>query len=494
MDRSGVVLGVLLAAALVAFGVGRLTPRVPRHVEPVRATSLEPTAEPLEVPAHIRTIIAGGGPTPDLDQVSLEEDVALAQRVLGPDDTVVLFAGGPGTRAVQERDPDPQGDPVVFGLGNLFSPRGGRDAHYRATRLALHGGATLDEIFAALDLALPDGDAPLLFYFSGHGSGGETPAHSFAQTWGGAAFDAKALAEELDDTGTSRRVRLVITSCYSGGLAEIAFRGGDVSLGVTDQDRCGFFSTSWDRESGGCDSDPDRGVHEGFGVHFLSALAGEGRDGSDQRAAIDLDHDGTITLMEAMAHVRIASRAIDVPLTTSERYLRAVAPTDGPGTDVVLVEEQAVIDQLLASLQLGSVEAASASLTALEAREEENEDALSEAYAEAQDRSADVAGALLSRWPVLDDPYHPDYPAMLEANHDALTDYFDSDDVLAWADAEDEASALQTANDALEVQIAVHLRILQAAETIALARRLAAAGGAPWAAFERMRACEASAP
>lgn len=493
MDRSRHVVGVALVAFALAFALSR----IPRHAPSAPRTTTVVASEAddaLEVPLHIRTIIAGGGPTPDLDQVSLEEDVALAQRVLGGDDAVVLFAGGPGTSAVQERDPDPQGDPVVFALGNLFAPRGGRDAHYRRTHLALHGGATLDEIFAALELALPDTAEPLLFYFTGHGNGGERPEDSIAETWGGAAFDARALAEELEDTGTSRQVRLVITSCYSGGFAELAFQDADAALGPTTQDRCGFFSTSWDRQSGGCDSDPDRGVHEGFGVYFLDALDGTDRDGREARGRIDLDRDGAITLSEAMAYVRIASRAIDVPVTTSERLLRELAPREGPSAPVSLPEEQAVIDALLASLALPSVEAARTSLALLRARSEENEDALAEAYAESQDRAADVAGTLLSRWPVLDDPYHPDYPAMLATNHDAIESFLESEDVGAWADAEEDATALQITDDGLEVQIAVHLRILQAAETLELAGRLAAEGGDGWAAFQRMRACERTAP
>jgi hypothetical protein len=157
-------------------------------------------------------------------------------------------------------------------------------------------------------------------------------------------------------------------------------------------------------------------------------------------------------------------------------------------------EEEAVIDALLASLRIATVEDARVSLLALDARREENEDALAQAYAEARDLGADVAGTVLSRWPVLDDPYHPDYPEMLARDHDAIAAYLESDEVYAWADAEDDASSLEVTNDALEVERAVHLRILQAAETITLAGRLASRGGPDWAAFQRMRACEASVP
>lgn len=500
MSRSLQVVVLALLLAGFAFGAGELgrargaMAASTRHVErPDGALSFS-DEEPLELPAHIRRILAGGGPTPDLDQVSLEEDVALAQRMVPAEGTIVLFAGGAGTRAVQERDPSPEGDSVVFALGNLFSPRGGRDAHYRRTRLSLHGGASVDEIFAAFELALPDGDDPLFFYFTGHGRGGATPADALAQTWGNAGFDPRTFAEQMEDLGTERRVRVVVTSCFSGGFAEIAFRGADETLGPTEQDRCGIFSTSWDRESGGCDSDTDRAVHEGFGVYFLSALGGRDRDGNDARARIDRDHDGTITLLEALAEVRIASRAIDVPITTSERLLRSVAPEEGEAVPVPLPEESAVIDALLAALHLDSVEAVERSLEMLRAREEENTDALTEAYAEADDRAAEVAGAVLSRWPVLDDPYHPDYPAMLREAHDELREFFESEEAIAWAEAEDDASALQTANDGLEVEIAVHLRVLQAAETLALAGRLAARGGPSWERFQAMRACEASAP
>ena len=41
-------------------------------------------------------------------------------------------------------------------------------------------------------------------------------------------------------------------------------------------------------------------------------------------------------LLEALARTRIRSRAIDVPITTSERLLRALAPAEGPGDSVTV--------------------------------------------------------------------------------------------------------------------------------------------------------------
>jgi hypothetical protein len=505
MSRGAFVLVVLVGLAVAAAGVAASVALEAPSDAPVTAVpdapftaedlALAASAEPLAMPRHVRAIIAGGGPTPELDQVSLEDDLALAVDVLGADESVVLFAGGPGTRAVQVRDDASDGDPVVFALANLFSPRNGRDARYRPTRLRLHGSTTSDEILGAFEAALPDGDAPLLFYFTGHGSEGKTERESVAQAWGGTSFDPPMLAEALEASATHRQVRVVISTCYSGGFAELAFDDADVSRGATSQDRCGIFATAWDRESGGCDSDPDRAVHEGFGVHFLSALRGQERDGTDARAAIDLDHDGAITLLEALAHTRIASRAIDVPITTSERLLRATAPTEGASTGDAMPEDRAVIDAITASLRFTSPSDVAAALAALETRAGELDGALDDAFGDAEDLAALVAGIVLSRWPVLDDPYHPDYAAMLAHDHEALADFFEtSEEVGAWAEAEDEAQALLTTRNALEVQIAVHRRLAQALETTQLAGRLRAVGGEGWARYERMRACEATVP
>ena len=497
-----VLVGLAVAGVGVATSVGSRRDPAPAPEAPVvrplftaEDLALAGPAEPLEMPRHVRAILAGGGPTPELDQISLEDDLALAIDVLGRDDSVILFAGGPGMRAVQVRDDADDGDSVVFALANLFSPRGGRDSRYRPTRLGLHGGATTEEILAAFEAALPDGDEPLLFYFTGHGSGGKTEPESVVETWGSDGFDPGTLAELLEASATRRQVRVVVSTCFSGGFAELAFDDADVSRGATPQDRCGIFATAWDRESGGCDSDPDRAVHEGFGVHFLSALRGQDRDASDARAAIDLDHDGQITLLEALAHTRIASRAIDIPVTTSERLLRATAPTEGPSDPFDAPEERAVIEGLMASLRLDSVDAVRSGLLALEARNTELEPALNEAFDEAGDLAGIVSGMVLARWPVLDDPYHPDYAAMLAEDHEEIARFFEeSEEVAAWADAEDDAQALLTTRNALEVQIAVHRRITQALDTVALAGRLHAAGGEAWARYERMRACEASVP
>src|SRR5690606_6693955 len=142
------------------------------------------------------------------------------------------------------------------------------------------------------------------------------------------------------------------------------FDEADESLGPAESVHCGLFATTAEDEASGCDADPDRARQEGFGVHFLSALRGLGRDGAPLERA-DLDGDGAVSLLEAHAHARVAGASIDVPTLTSERFLRYAVPDaieDRPGDDPV---EAYVVESLSRALGLPTREAAEEKLLAL---------------------------------------------------------------------------------------------------------------------------------
>ena len=101
----------------------------------------------------MRWIASSGGPSPDANEVSLEDDLRELMSTLG-DDGVVLYAGGPGTRAVQVSDDPERGDALTARLGMLFAPRGARDARYRETTLELNGPATRERFAEELTQAL----------------------------------------------------------------------------------------------------------------------------------------------------------------------------------------------------------------------------------------------------------------------------------------------------------------------------------------------------
>ncbi|MDQ3034309.1 MAG: hypothetical protein M3Y87_18015, partial [Myxococcota bacterium] len=92
---------------------------MPARVEPLPTLPVIPAA-PL--PDAVRWIAVGGGSEPELNQLSLEEDLLLARDVLG-EGGVVLFAGGPGTRSVQVSDDVERGDPLRRELAELLSGR-----------------------------------------------------------------------------------------------------------------------------------------------------------------------------------------------------------------------------------------------------------------------------------------------------------------------------------------------------------------------------------
>ncbi|AKF08503.1 hypothetical protein [Sandaracinus amylolyticus] len=454
------------------------------------APAIEVTVAPAAMPEHVRWIAVGGGADPELNQISLEEDLLLAREVLG-DGGVVLFAGGPGTRAVQVTDDAERGDPLRRELGDLLVPRGGRDARYQPARLAMHGPATLDATVEALRAALVDGDEPLLLWVAAHGDRGELPADSTALLWGGTELAPTTIAETIASTESPRPLRMVITSCYAGGFAELAFDGLDPDRGPSSLDVCGLFATSWDEEAGGCDPSPDRASHEAWSIHVLEALRGRDRAGNDVHAEIDLDHDGRVSLAEADARARIAALSFDLPTSTSARLLRVIAPSEGPSAAVSMPEDEAVVRAIGERLDIEGEGDAQARLDALARRRVELEAAIEARAEEADEAWWAVVGELLSRWPVLDDPWHPDFDATLVREADAIRAFLGRSEARArWLEAQDDLGAMQETEAALRVQAAPLRRWLEAYESIALAGRLRARGGEAWDRYERMRACE----
>jgi hypothetical protein len=331
-------LTVLLVGVGAGLGVawyrGLFAPPVVPSAQPLPTNPRQPAPREAAVaPAPesngtVRWLAAGGGDAPESNQVSIEQDLGLAAEVFGPGG-VLLYASGPGTRAVQVLAADRPPGGLRAELADLFAPRAGRDARYRETVLRPSGAATLEAFADALHDATATPGPPLLVYLAGHGVPGESPADNALLMWGRGELTPVDLAVALD-ASRARETRLVVTSCYGGGFAETAFRGavadGDAATG-----RCGFFATTSDREAAGCDPDPDRRGQDGYGMHFLHALRGRASDDTAlQPGQIDFDGDGRITLYEAHSRVRIASRAVDVPTSTSERWLRRAAPRKRP--------------------------------------------------------------------------------------------------------------------------------------------------------------------
>ncbi|MEM6292636.1 MAG: hypothetical protein AAGA54_15295 [Myxococcota bacterium] len=485
--RVGIAVGF---AALLGVGVAVVVSR-PAAAPPPSSTpptTLEPPA-PKRPRANTRWIAAAGGQTPELNQVSIEQDLALAAETFGPGGTT-LFAAGPGRPVVQVlAEPSPSTNDPTAALADLFAPRGGRDATYRAPTLALDGPATEQTVRDALEAATGQSGPPLLLYLGGHGHRGPTDAENGVGLWAHGELTARGLAELI--RGTRRPVQIVATTCFSGGLAELAFAEADPDAGPMPDDVCGLFAAPHDLEASGCDPNPDRAAQQGFGLHFLHALRGMTRDGAP--ADVDFDGDGTIDPREAHAYVRIHSRAFDVPTSTSERWLEAVAPGPGsPKVRVDLPEENAVIAAL--SRQLGLVdepERAGLQYTKIESEIEALAEDLAQAQATEDQAWREASAEVLARWPVLDDPWHPEFGAMMATNLDAITEHFaQSERHAGYLRARAEVDRISDAMFDLRAKAAPYERLARALDYRQRARRLAAEGGDGWAHFERLRACE----
>lgn len=448
--------------------------------------------EPATVTAHTRFLAIGGGSTPESTEVSLEQDMALAARTL-PGPGVLFFAGGRHARTVRVLDPRLDGNALLARVGDLFAPRQGRRSRYRRTSLPAHA-ATFEAIDAALGEALAVGSEPLLLYVAAHGEQGEVPGGNLIGLWGQDVLDVTTLAEVTERT--RRPVRVVIASCFSGGFGELAFADGNEGKGATGAPRCGLFAGPWDRETSGCDPNPNRASQEGYSMHFLHALKAEDRNGKPLSLdALDYDHDGRIGLLDAHTRARIASRSIDVPTTTSERYLRAVA-NQGPELDwAIAPEDRAVVEQLGRDLGLHDAVKVRVRLGDVGRELEALENALTEADAVVDGAYGDLAATLLARWPVLDDAYHPDFARTVNDDAEAIRAVLDrSAEAAAYDRATERSEALAERYQELVVTESMLHRLARAYESATLATALHHEGGAHWAAYERLRACERSAP
>jgi hypothetical protein len=289
---------------------------------------------------------------------------------------------------------------------------------------------------------------------------------------------------------------MVIASCFSGGFAELAFEHADVRAGFALAPRCGLFAGTWDRETSGCDPNPDRRAQESYSLHMLHALHGEDRNSKPlARTDIDFDTDGQISLLEAHTRARIASTSIDVPTTTSERYLREVQKSGGQADLSLWPEDAAVITQLGARLGLATQAATQARWETLDKQLEGLDGELAKAEAELTRQGALLSAHLLGRWPTLDDAYHPDFAPTLKRDGSAIEHELSASDVAkAYAAAAARVGALDADYSAAQTDEAVVTRLLRAYETVQLASALARRGGAPFQHYRALLACERTLP
>jgi hypothetical protein len=496
MNRSLAALAVGLLLVPTACSRQDTKPQAPPpSILPIDGISPPPSGPAAAVAPSgpLRFVAIGGGPTPESTEVSLEQDIEVVQRALPPPG-LVLFAGGSGSMNVRELAPAPEGDSVRTALGELFAPRAGRQSRYRAPRFSAER-ATLENVRTRLSAAFADGGTPLIVYVAAHGDQGTKPEDNTVALWGGRALRVSELAALHERH--QRPLRLVATSCFSGGFAELAFAHADASSRrPSPVPRCGLFAGTADRETSGCDPNPNRRAQESYGLYVAHALAGTRKDGTPlPLEEADYDRDGKIGLLDAHTWARIEALSFDVPTSTSERWLRHAEPGLAAIDPNVLPEERAVVERLGAALDLPSEDAAQQRWTELDQKLEELDAAIERSEDTLSESVADEATLLLERWPVLDDPFHPQFEAMFRDNRASIESALTaSPEARRRSEASFHARALYEQLDRLSVDEARAFRLTRAYETLHKASALLRKGGPPAQYYERLLACERAPP
>jgi hypothetical protein len=390
-------------------------------------------------------LVIGGGPNPSNNQVSLEKNVLLFRALLsevGPAGASceVFFSDGddPG-RDLQYRIPDDALPRANLLLARILRQTDELGESYRSHAISdVEGRANLDDLrawFRNEGQALRRGDR-LLIYVTAHGGHGEKsePRNTALHLWGGDDLRVEEMAGLIDSLPEGVHVVLVMVQCYSGGFAELIFGGGSRRNAAIPRDLCGFFATTHDRPAAGCTPDIDEENYHEYSSYFWEAIRGRTRTDGPISRNPDLDGDGLVSFAEAHAYVLLESITVDIPVKTSDAYLRAYSKTnsrdllapDSPYGDLLAAAsttDRAVLEGLSAELGLsGSDRAAAANLKATEAL-----NAKGRFGRERRNLSRRLNGAtgpirdeLLSRWPELNNRWNPRVTELLTTEADAV--------------------------------------------------------------------------
>ncbi len=268
-----------------------------------------PPAAASASPLHV--LITGGGPDQQNNQVAIESNVRYVTRLL-PTGAVrrTLFTDGhTDSRNVRYED------------------RSGQ--HYRATQIpALDGPSQLDAFHRSLtDLARPD--APLLLYFTGHGSpeSRRSYANNRYDMWGDQELTVRRLSREIAALPPGEPVTLVMVECFSGAFGNLLFQDGTPTGSLVDRPICGFFASLDLRMAAGCTPEINEADYHDFTGYFFAALGGVSRIGRPVGDA-DYNHDGTVGMNEAFAYALSHDESIDTPVCTSDVFLRRYVKYD----------------------------------------------------------------------------------------------------------------------------------------------------------------------
>ena len=451
---------------------------------------------------HYLTI--GGGYDATGNQLSLETNVRYLQDLLqlpgrpAPVHDVYFADGSDKRRDLQFR---PSGMPVPIAnrwMARLFGNEKHLGLAYRDHELSnVRGAATRQNLvnwFGEEGQHLRPGDR-LILYATAHGGRGrddKQPGANRLYLWQSPSLSVSELADQLQHLPAEVPVILVMVQCYAGGFGHVLFHEGNPEKGDLDRSICGFFATTHDRPAAGCTADSEGDFTEYSGA-FWAALSGITRSGQPARPA-DYDNDGRVSLAEAHAFAILATESLDIPIKTSDTWLRVHSSfsdtdTDGLLTDnppfELLVEradrpEQIVLTTLEAELDLpadAKVAAARRQANQIQGQRQ----GLAKEDRQLKQRQSrlrrKIVTALKQEWPELANPWNPTSIQLVAQQADTLVHTIESHSNHAPLEkVRQRRKEIAQRRFDLEKKYAQYRRFVQVCESVALAVNLQVRG------------------
>jgi hypothetical protein len=199
--------------------------------------------------------------------------------------------------------------------------------------------------------------------------------------------------------------------------------------------------------------------------------------------------------LDAHTWARIEAVSFDVPTTTSERWLRSAEAGSAPIDKALLPEDAAVTERLGNALGLVDERAVEARWKALDRELSQLEKTVDDADGQLAARETALGTLLLERWPVLDDPFHPDFEATFRDNRQAIENVLiTSPEARTRVELKRRGDALFERLGQLGVEEARVYRVRRAYETLHKAAALSKRGGPAAQYYKTLLACERGAP
>lgn len=287
-----------------------------------------------------------GGYAPTGNQASLEKNVLFYQRLLSEQGLVtrtndIYFADGLSKKAtlqVVNRESLPMANQL---MAEFFGSKRNLGLQYRAHQVPDIRGETsvenIEQWFSENSKRMKAGDR-LILYVSAHGGNSadsKVPYNTTIYLWNNKKISVTELSDQLDRLPDGVSVVTFMVQCHAGGFAQLLNAKGKKDGDVARQDRCGFFATVYNRPAAGCTPEIDEANYEEYSTYFFAALAGKNRLGETIELP-DYDGDGTVSFDEAHAYTILSANTIDLPIKTSDEYLRTASKFGDDGDSKLL--------------------------------------------------------------------------------------------------------------------------------------------------------------